>query len=717
MIPVSLINKLKKVDWPLVIGISGLFLVVALLWAPFGLKTTGSVEAWAMLYKAENQPLLAKFGFSRILVYLPWELAYLISGNSFVGAQLVLAFLLFAKGLLLFLILRGLRIADQATAFLVGVLFIIYPADEGTFLLRALGRHTGVFFYMLAVFFLVLSLNKKNWLYYFMMTVFEGTSLLIAEAGIPLMFFTPLIFLFWRDKFSNEKRKQITIIWYIVPLLYTVWILYGLFFVQNSLVYQKRRFADGFNDFSFFIVNVFHSNLLAYYRGFWTGWLASFRLLSMQREFIYISVAVMLVVCSMAWIVNYLTGINVLNNNDNKPVRFFFPLLFGLIIFGLGFFPYSVTDLRYDKWRVFYYSIIGSALIFGVVYFHLSRLSLRWGKVIFMVLWAPTLFFATLSSLNQKNSFVDESYVEQKVLSTLIEQAPYIKPETEIVMIVDSAQDKPFPNNNVFSYAIHWLYQRGNLNGIICYVNSPNCVFTDKALAVEGTPKKSSTGNEYLYKNILFFSYKPNRGLILLQKIPGEFLNDNSDSGYNPYNLISGYIPFPKRPQEAFEKEYSPHPVHVSPIGWNGEGLTMNDRKVCNEAYSGRCSLLISGDDGTTTTFSQELDVEGNSGDTLTLKLCSKAIGFQKHVGNQKAPFALLTTSNTNGDSVDYKMPISWKLESWDCMEQVITSKQPYTHITITLENDSPTGRIWVDDVQLLKNLTEIKILNAFFEK
>ena len=74
-------------------------------------------------------------------------LAYRLTRDSFVGFNLVTIALFIGKGFVLYLIMRRLTRGNKMYAILVGLLFVVFPADAGLFTFRAINithRSSGV---------------------------------------------------------------------------------------------------------------------------------------------------------------------------------------------------------------------------------------------------------------------------------------------------------------------------------------------------------------------------------------------------------------------------------------------------------------------------------------------------------------------------------------------------------------------------------------------
>jgi hypothetical protein len=119
-------------------------LAVAIIWYPFGFTLGGLVEEWDLFYKFASRGAFWNFfpgqpirtGFvARPLTPLPFFLAWLIDRHSFFGFHVILAI---ACGLKVFFgtLIGRFLFRDLALASIVGLLFLVLPADTAQISLR-----------------------------------------------------------------------------------------------------------------------------------------------------------------------------------------------------------------------------------------------------------------------------------------------------------------------------------------------------------------------------------------------------------------------------------------------------------------------------------------------------------------------------------------------------------------------------------------------------
>ncbi|NOH04654.1 MAG: hypothetical protein HND47_23135 [Chloroflexi bacterium] len=657
----------------------GFFLVVALLWMPFGLKTTDIADGWINLLKVERASMISLVEGSRPLVYLPWKLSYWVSNDSFMGVGLVLAALFWGRTVVFYWILRNLRLLPPPLAFFISILFILYPADQGIFLMRALGRHTAVFFYYLALLLMILAVKRPSPLYLTGMILAEGISALIAEQGYLLMFATPLLLL--ADNTSTRRNKiYIVVGWYLV-MLFSI-----INFIQGKKGHQEKILADGQAESVFqYLTEVVTSNLLAYKRVFVGGWLDVFeKIRNAQVEYWLFGLGIVLVAVNVYYLLSRLFY-NTPENVSSIQLSPFLAIIAGLAVIGLTFFPYSLTSFRYVYSRVFYYAMGGGALVLGVLYAQLVKKIPKWENILTPILGGIVILLIAVNGLAQRSSLVKTSQRQQKILVSIVEQAPYIEENTTIVLLCDKR--RPFTRlDYVFRAALSWTYDQEKIRALQC----------DSLSACDQIP----------YATSLIFECNADDTVTLLQQLPAKYHNDSIK--YKPQSRINGYTPFPERAQLAFD--FAPNPSNLAPQEWVGNSGSLNDRKVCNVSFAGDCSLLFF-DDGIPTSFSQSLEVKGKAGETFKFTIWAKS----RSLLNKPIALATITLRNQTGIEENH-LVVGQPSKEWSLFWAQFETADFYEDIMITVHPNSDSLSIWLDDIHVYRNKIEIVVENFSFE-
>jgi hypothetical protein len=682
-------------EW--VISIFGTLLIVVFLWAPFGLRNPDIADGWINANIVKHYTIgyiLSQifYGISaRPLVYLPWKLAFILSKDSYMGVELMFALTFWGQSVILYAILRKMRFAPPALAFFIAVIFMLYPADQGNFLMSAFSRHVAVFFYLASVLLMIMASQHFSPIYILGMALTEGISALISEQGYPLMFLAPLLLLLVGNQHSQRKKSTLAALWYAVFLFAVV------NYIITPKAYQSYLFAQGLS--TSYIKEVFISNLLAYRRILVDGWLVALNeWKNLPGNLLLLAGILTLVVSGIVRLLMHWAGDAESETNARK--HFWGLVLVALAIIGLGFFPYSVTKYRYLDFRVFYYSSVGGALITGLVCLQISKRLPYFKGLMNFALFGGVSFLILINGLAQHAQYVAQSVIQQEVLIGIAEQAPSIKPGTVIGLIIPPTYIStfnlagftgwPFKFDAHFEKALRWMYKQDNVQGVLC-ATVDACI------------------GEIPYKNALLFNYIAVNHVDLIEEIPAEYQKTNTTEQYKPYDLIKSYTPFPEPLKRAFDVK--PAPARIAPQGWLGENQTLNDRRVCNISHSGNCSLLFYSD-GLLTGFTQQVDISGEADEQFELSLWAKS---DKAVPDT-LPIGTLTIFYKDGAQDEYS--ITGQLyKKWMSQKIKIKTSKSYNHLLLSLYPRTDAASIWLDEVRLVKDNSEILIDNPSFEK
>ena len=683
----------------------GLLIVVSAFWLPSRFKTTDTVEGWWFLNVAE-EPGWTVGPSGRIMEALSWEAAALLSPDTFVGAQLVLAAFFFGKAYLLYRILRELRLVASAPAFVIALLFVIYPADEGLFELRGLTRHATVFFYLLATWLMLLACRRRTPLFLPLMFVSLIVSCLTDEAGLLLAFTTPLLLLLVPDC-PRRFRQQVAGIWYLGILVSVVLVF------SSGARYQATRLRGGLRAASF-ARSVVTSTVSAYEHGLVLAWQETIDGFDRSAQYLPLagSIALLVAGCT-AW----LGRADAAGDSPVEPSARQLALLAlaGLVVLGLGFLPYSVTDMRWVHRRVYFFPSLGAALVWGVaILFAVRRLpAYRWAAL--ALISAALTFLAAANGLRWAEVISRESARQQRALASLAEQAPHLQPGTVLVLYRRSEGDQPFVEDWIAGAAVDWMYDTLATRTILCSGALQDCTFSSAGITIpRGRRFVQDARREFPYKEIMVFQYFPARGYVLLDALTAELVPTGQPTGYAPFNRVAAYTPFPHRPLVAFESEFAPSPAGVAPKRWKGEGATMDDRRVCDIAQQGHCSLHLTQAPALHKRFSQSVPLPGGSGDRLTLKLWARMSANPEDSGT---PQIVLQLHHANGTTVEEALPLDALSETWTGHQVDISALAPFTQVILRLESGTGGSEVWFDNLSLTAGGQTIFLENPSFEQ
>ena len=306
------------------IAVLGILFVVGVIWFPFSLKIMGLVEEWDLMAHLDSPANLLSFIHNlfpiRPLVIVPFAAGYLLTPGSYVGLNIVQLLLFFVKGVLVYSLLRRLLPTKPAFAFLTSALFIIYPADSELFAMRHIATHFALCCYLLSVYLLVIYWKRPRALILGLTCFALAFSLLVYEAGYPLVAVSPLILL-WLEGRLTKRVLRIAAVWYSVPLVCAAWGILQLSGVQNAQ--QNLFLASGARiSFADNVRGIADNLLRAYTRSLFSSWQDAISRLP-NSAFLLGALLIVVVGGGMTW---WLTRPSVESFPKDGPHEFLMPL-------------------------------------------------------------------------------------------------------------------------------------------------------------------------------------------------------------------------------------------------------------------------------------------------------------------------------------------------------------------------------------------------------
>jgi len=143
----------------------------------------------------------------------------------------------------------------------------------------------------------------------------------------------------------------------------------------------------------------------------------------------------------------------------------------------------------------------------------------------------------------------------------------------------------------------------------------------------------------------------------------------------------------------SFEKDSNGDGV---PNQWTGINLTPADKRVCNQSKAGSCSFKMVGD-GTTKYLYQVIAVSGGSGNEFNLSAWTKG----KNITGGLA-YVYVQFNHTGGGDNNVLITIPAGTSPWTLRQEPATAAADFDSITIALQLNADSGKVWVDKVKLV---------------
>jgi len=434
--------------------------IVLILWAPFNLHSGMPYET-GFVYTSEISTWWNGFLFgalpTRIQTSTFFQLSYLLGeltgfAGSYVPYQLVYAALWWARGFLMFLIVRRLLPGNDLFCYLAGALVLVHSSDESTEWVGQMPQPAYIF-WMLAAFYLLLrALDDENRararIFLALAIVAEYMSLWTYESQIAIILLAPLLLL--ARPGGRVRWRAAAGAWYAVLAIYVVQtaIRYGR---SGHPTYQasvlRKQWGAGaiLEDW---LLDVAAS--LKFWK--WPG--SSLPKAPASELALPASLAVLIFVGGL--IALAFAGGRI---PPMRKLRTSIGIGFLLLIFS---FPvYLLLASARSLWRTQILSGLGAAVVFAAVIAlcaaGVQARALRVGVLV--ALGGAVVFYGSFSAL-QKSAFHRWVWERHRhAMVELLEVAPQVRPGTLILLTDVPRENDPFiGNNSWFDMALRLAY-------------------------------------------------------------------------------------------------------------------------------------------------------------------------------------------------------------------------------------------------------------------
>lgn len=520
-----------------------LLTVVAALWLPVG-APGGTVEEWLIRERYLQGMSVFETGqhYLRPLVYLPYYVGFHLTPGSFLGLNLLQMAFIWAKGFVLYRLLRALSLGPSLSA-AAALLFLLHPADDGQMTLRTLSIQGVAFLFLTAVYLLVRFAATNRPVVGLGMVASLSATLLIYEAPLPLALASPL--LLWVSPGVAGRRRVVAAgVW-----LGTLFILAGRYLfllTRNPATYQATVLASsGSSSSSGAVAEALPFLGLAYVRSLWTGWkLATQDFLSAPR----MDALTALVIGGLAaGFVSYLAGKSGVEDRERQASFYVVIALVGLLVIGLGFAMYLPTNVRESTWRTLILSSLGGSLFLAAGLRLLTGWSRR-RRFVYPLLVGMFVVVAFSHLLAQHRGFARTSANQQEIVEGIVAAAPRLHPRTRLLLIFDDTDRvvsyDAFAFSRYLRAALGTRYELPDLNVHVCYPSTERrgeqCELGPERVNVQHQDVGPVTGRlawEAPYDAVVALHRDRDGEISMLEEIPDWYAFERAE-GYDPLALV-----------------------------------------------------------------------------------------------------------------------------------------------------------------------------------
>lgn len=385
--------------------------LIFIMWGAFNLPSGMPYET-GFPYTSETGPILDGFLYRadplRIHTNTFYHLSYLLGeifgiGGSYLPFQIVYALLWWARGFLVFLILRKFLPHSTPVCYIAGALVVIHASDAALQWVGQMNQFGFIFWMLLAFYFLILAFDSRNRYLAALFAIgacfFEYMSLWSYESQILLLLVFPVALLLRRG--SWQRLTAFGTSWYLVPARYIE--LTVLRYAhsagqtyQESVMRRDWKLGRLFGDWSF--------NIAASLE-FWDWQRGGWRTPQNQAYLLSLVAALVFAACGVGMI--RLRRRELGARPFIESVRTWWMLLAaGFVLLALSFPVYLLLDSARGLWRTQFLSGIGAGLVFtallGLATCAFKRQTLKITTV--LLIGSIITFFGSESALQKVRS-------------------------------------------------------------------------------------------------------------------------------------------------------------------------------------------------------------------------------------------------------------------------------------------------------------------------
>ena len=536
----------------LIVGLV-LALNILIVWLPVQFKTAGIQEEWRIravfdgnitTYGDSGNDTADEIFYTRPVIGILNQFAYLMSPDSFVSHHLILIGLLFAKGLMLFLVLKSLLPDFPLWGYLCALLLIFYPSDPAIVSLRVIHTHLAIVMILSSVFFLIQYYHHNQRPYLALMWISQVIAGFTIEIGYPIFFVAPLIILIL-EKRITKRFITTTILFYLVPAITFLYSIILILVIQIS--WQRTAIATySIRDYIKNILNLYNHNFVI-------AWQNIADMITTHAT------STDLFVFGATLLTTFIGGILIIQGQRKQSLNRALSIKLGVMLIGgifvvlLGYamFLPSRTHVLTD-YRVYLLSSIGIAIVMGTLGYTLF-MSISRDFIKYLILFGLSSIIA-LSSVfaNQTHhEYLEVSEQQEAILRQMTEAVPALNDYATIVIKTQSnsifklkigEMQKPV----LFTPMLQVLYDDYEYvqAGIICFTEYLSCEFTEEGLDIIAT---NYTGIESTipYDHIILFNITKQGELSLIEA-------DDTLPNYSPAHLINSKASIPHRVETVY---------------------------------------------------------------------------------------------------------------------------------------------------------------------
>ncbi|HCS39509.1 MAG TPA: hypothetical protein DIW44_07990 [Anaerolineaceae bacterium] len=564
-------KKKNTLNWLI---ISSIYLILILFyWAPFSWNLLPHLDLWTNPYYPEKAPQildLIEIPFSlfktRPFVFSFFHLGPMITPNSFIGYNIVIAITLYLKSIFTYALVKRILNGSIQIAFLAGVLAPIWPGESRIFELEYAAYHAGSLLVLISIYLLVCYWQKPKTFLLILSLYTLLWSLGFYEHAALTAITAPMIILI-REKKITKRFIFVTSFWIVAPILKLLSFGFSLLFKSTERSYELSM-LDISHPFMTIIETIkfcYESNFVSWFNRLWDMVYSKHSLITPKIiNYSIFSCTIVVIVLIFLFILNSkkknqddLPSFTLINNH----YRSF--LIYCLASIYIAYFLFVPTSKRFLTIRTFIYPAVWTAISVSIILWIISFLRKNKFKqqIIYILLTSIITGAAILTSLLGHAQIIDYEVNYFGDSFPIFNLVPAIKEKTVVVLIDNTPKKSGFRirgTNRLITRVLRFVYNDNSIRGIVCRQDDPGqtCVFEKEYLVtpvVSGlinsiNPRTTiidSNNDEkeiFTYDQMIILDYLDINHVTILSKIPTEFtffnLLGTTPEEYIPYENI-----------------------------------------------------------------------------------------------------------------------------------------------------------------------------------
>jgi hypothetical protein len=452
-------------------------LIVLVMWGAFniysglpyetGFPYSSESSSWQRGFLNIADPIRIHTNTFYQVSYLLGEIVH--QGGSYVPFQVVYAALWWARGFLVFLILRRFLPQWLTVCYMAGALVLVHASDGALQWVGQMNQFGFIFWMLMAFLFLTLALEAR-WYFSVLLLVLacgcEYMSLWSYESQILLLLAFPLLLVIPRRSWG--KLAVLAIGWYSVPAVYiklTIqkYTVSGGHSYQETVVRKTWGIGSIVSDWWFNIA--FSVEFWKWLRGPWktSGTL----------------VVLLAVITTLVFAAAGFAVVRLLRKSQGpiavgSNLRSWLVLLAtGMVLLILSFPVYLVLDSARGLWRTQFLSGIGASLVLTALAGLASQVFRRQASqaAAFLTLGSVVVCFGSAAAIHRGaiHRWIWDRH--RTAISEILRVAPSVRPNTVVVLTNIPKADDPFGHDMWYDMGLRLVYPGINVSGIYLYTD------------------------------------------------------------------------------------------------------------------------------------------------------------------------------------------------------------------------------------------------------